>query len=176
MSAKRVLLWRHAKASAGDPRQEDAERVLAPRGERNAATVAGRLLTEPPGLVLCSPAVRARQTLAAAEAGWAKRPELRVEPGLYLADPLALLERLARIEEDTDDVLMVGHNPGLELLVRLLVSNGEPAALAGFAEGFKTGALADLRLEVALWREVGAGCGYLRAFDRPRDLEAAEAP
>ena len=167
---KRLLLWRHAKASSADPRQRDDQRPLTSRGERNAVAVAAALLAEPPELVLCSSARRARQTLAAAESVWSTPATLLVEPGLYLAEPLALLERLSQVEEETPSVLVVGHQPGLEELVRLLVDDGDPLALTTFAQGFPTAALADLRLEIPSWREIGAGHAFLTAFTPARCL------
>lgn len=167
---KRLLLWRHAKASTADPRLRDEERPLTAKGERRAAAMATALLAEPPGLVLCSSAQRARQTLAAAEMVWSAPTTLLVEPDLYLAEPLTLLEQLSRVEEETPSVLVVGHQPGLEELVRLLVGDGDPLALTTFAHGFPTAALADLRLDIACWREIRAGRAFLTAFTPARCL------
>jgi phosphohistidine phosphatase len=168
---KTLLLWRHAKARPGGAAQDDADRPLSDRGEGAAATIARARATAlaGAGVILCSPAVRTRQTLSAADSVLEGVP-CRFEKGLYLAPPLDLLARAARLEEDHAGALFVGHNPGLDELVRLLVRDGDETALASFAEGFKAGALAELRLEVALWREVGAGCATLETFTRPRDL------
>lgn len=170
---KRLLLWRHAKASPGDPRQEDADRELAPRGHEAARAIAearAASLTAV-SLVLCSTALRTRQTFEALQPHFATEPALRFEPGLYLADPLDLLERVARVEEDHASILMIGHNPGMEELVRLLVSEGSEEEIERYRAGFKTGALAELSLRIDHWREAGAGCATLDAFTRPRDLE-----
>lgn len=167
---KRLLLWRHAEAESVEPGQADRERPLTPSGERDAKSVAAALLAEPPGLVLCSPARRTRQTLAAAEKSWSAVPALRVEPGLYLAEPLALVERLSWLEEETLSVLLVGHQPGLGELIDLLVAAGEPSALTAFARGFRPAALAELRLDIPFWREVGAGRAFFTAFTPASDL------
>ncbi len=175
---KTLLLWRHAKASAGDPRQEDADRELAPRGVEAAAAVAaarGEVLGRA-SLILCSPAVRTRQTLAALEPSLAEETTRRFEPGLYLTPCLDLLERVARVEEDHQTVLLIGHNPGLEDLARLLVVDGDAGAIARLGSGFKAGSLAELALDVEHWREAGAGCARLDAFTRPRDLEPEVGP
>ncbi len=174
---KRLLLWRHAKASSGDPRQEDADRELAPRGREAARAIAEArtdALTSV-SLVLCSTAARTRQTFEALQPHFTREPALRFEPGLYLADPLSLLERVARVEEDHDGVLLIGHNPGMEDLVRLLVSEGGEDEIARYRAGFKTGALAELAMRIDHWREAGAGCALLEAFTRPRDVLADHA-
>lgn len=169
---KTLLLWRHAKARPADPGQEDAERPLAEQGEWAAAAMARarEASIARVGLALCSPALRARQTLGAADGGLAGIPH-RFEPGLYLASREDLIERATRIEEDHTSALIVGHNPGLEQLVQLLQRDGDGTSLARFAEGFKAGALAEMELDVPLWREVRAGCATLKAFTRPRDLD-----
>ncbi|MCP3987116.1 MAG: histidine phosphatase family protein [bacterium] len=164
---KRLLVWRHAKARAAEPHQSDAERPLAPVGAQAAAWMAETFLADPPDLVLCSPAVRARQTLDAAEAIWAGAAPVRVEPDLYLAEPRELLERIGRIGVETGSVLVVGHQPGLGELVSLLAEDGDPAALTTFARGFKTAALAELRLDIRSWREAAPRCAFLAAFSRP---------
>jgi phosphohistidine phosphatase len=63
---KNILLLRHAKSAWGDARLEDHERPLNGRGERAAQAMARHLAKKAPrpDLILCSTAVRARQTLA----------------------------------------------------------------------------------------------------------------
>ena len=173
---KRLLLWRHAKASAGDPGQDDADRPLAERGKRAARALAKARLPclAEATLVLCSPARRTRETWEALASQLAHPPALRFEPGLYLAGPFELLERAARVDERHVCGLLIGHNPGLAELLGLLVAGGDAQAISRASGGFKPGALAELRLQIGHWREVGAGCGWLEAFTRPRDLASAE--
>jgi phosphohistidine phosphatase len=166
-TTKRLWLWRHAKASVGDPRQSDAERALRPKGLRAAAEMAATHLSDPPDLVLCSPALRARETLSQAEALWTDAPTLRIEADLYLAEPVDLLEFIRQLDEETRSVLIVGHQPGLGELVHLLVGGGEPRALAALARGVRTAALAELRLDIPVWRDAGAECAFLAAFNTP---------
>ncbi len=60
-----MYLLRHAKSSWDEPGRPDRERPLAPRGVRDAKRVAKHLRRQgvAPELVLCSPAVRTRETL-----------------------------------------------------------------------------------------------------------------
>jgi len=60
----RLWLLRHAKSSWNDPGLKDRNRPLAPRGERAADRMRDYLDTEGigPALVLCSSALRTRQT------------------------------------------------------------------------------------------------------------------
>jgi phosphohistidine phosphatase len=163
---KLLYLLRHAKSSWDEPGLADADRPLAPRGRRAARTVAEHVHEEgiAPSLVLCSSALRARQTLAALVGVLPAGVEIRIEDGLYAADADELLERLLAVPAETPSALVVGHNPGLHELALLLASAG-----AGL-ERFPTGALATLRLPAEDWRELRPHTGELAALVLPREL------
>ena len=95
---------------------------MSKRG-REAAALVGRQLPDAVGaldLVLCSDAVRTRETLELALARFAVRPPCLIEPGLYLADCYKLLARLRRLDETFGNVLVIGHNPGIQELALAL--------------------------------------------------------
>ena len=119
----RLHLLRHTKSSWSVPSLDDHDRPLAPRGRRAAAALAehfGRGVAIP-ALVLCSSARRALETLDHVRRGLPSDLPTSIEAGLYGATARTLLERVRRIPEDTPVALVVGHNPGLEDLVRGLV-------------------------------------------------------
>jgi len=116
-----------------------------------------------PDVVLCSSAVRARQTLGLLELGPASA--VLVEDGLYGAGADALLARLQGLDDHLDSVLVIGHNPGMEELLITLVGGGTE-----LPDRFPTGALADLRLPIGRWAELRPGIARLHDFVRPRDL------
>lgn len=151
-------LLRHAKSSWKED-VDDHQRPLNKRG-REAARRIGRHLPEAVGavdLVLCSTALRTRQTLELVLAEFAVRPVCLFEDGLYLADCDKLLARLRQLDEGVGNVLLIGHNPGLHELAaalaepgtkpsRALVSGKFPtAARASFAVGTPWAGLADAR-------------------------------
>jgi phosphohistidine phosphatase len=166
----RLLLLRHAKSSWDAPDLPDVERPLSPRGRSNAAALGRRIRRRRLRIdrVLCSPARRTRETLALL----ALDPAIPVsfaEP-LYLASARALLARLRRLPPRVRSVLVIGHDPGLEQLVEALAPEGRPKALDRFAQGFKTGALAELRVPDDGWGALRPGSAILERFTRPRDL------
>ena len=67
------------------------------------------------GLVLCSSAVRARQTLDLLKPSLGGAP-VQIEEALYAAPAAALLERLQTLTESLSSVLLIGHNPGMKEL------------------------------------------------------------
>jgi phosphohistidine phosphatase len=110
----RLILLRHARAE--DPRfgQSDHQRALTATGHAQAASVAQQLAgcgweVE---LALCSDARRTRETLDAVLGAMPVRT-IRYEPRIYTDGPL---EPLSELSGD-GTVLLVGHNPHIELLL-----------------------------------------------------------
>jgi phosphohistidine phosphatase len=169
--AKRtLLLLRHAKSSWDEPGLADSERPLAPRGRRAAAALGTRLAKRRLAIdrVLCSPSRRTRETLALLALEPA--PPVAFEERLYLASARTLLARLRRLPAEARSVLVIGHDPGLDQLVRQLAGDGRAKALRRLAPGFKTGALAELRVPPEGWKALGPGSAFLERFTRPQDV------
>jgi phosphohistidine phosphatase len=170
-SERRLMLLRHAKSSWDDSAVPDEQRPLAPRGQRAVGLLEQHLRATrlSVGLVLCSPARRTRDTWDGVRAGLRSAPEVQFEPAVYGAGADELLEIVRRVDSRHTAVLLVGHNPGLEELAGALLTDGKTEALARLREGFPTGALATLSVDVA-WSNLGSGDARLESFVRPRDL------
>ena len=169
----KLSLLRHAKSSWDDPELPDHDRPLARRGTRDAPRMGARMLADGlvPDLIMCSGAVRARATLTMVLAEWAQaRPRIVYDDALYLAEPRALLARLATLGGTCQHVLLVGHNPGLHALALELTGAGERRELAHLALGFPTAALASIEFAAGRWGEIAPGQGRLRLFVTPKQL------
>lgn len=166
-----LYLLRHAKSSRDDAAIADFDRPLNARGRAAATLVAGLLRTRGirPPLVLCSPARRTRETCAALAESLAGA-ELCFDGELYAAHRDRLLARLRRCPGGCATVMVIGHNPGLEDLARLLTGPADGAAAAAMRQKFPTAALAVL--DCPAWSELGPGRCTLREFIRPVDLES----
>lgn len=144
----RLHLLRHAK-SGRDDAVEDHQRRLSRRGRDDARAVGETLPAVLDGLdlVLCSSALRTRETAELALAGFAPCPRILFEDGLYLAGPGALLKRLMLLDESDGTVLVIGHNPGLhELAIALAAPDSKP--LRALTSGkFPTTARASFAIE-----------------------------
>ncbi len=170
---KTLLLLRHAKSSWDDPTLGDFDRPLAPRGEKAAPLVASYLKKQGlrPDLVLCSPALRARQTWSLVARSLGDKIEVKDMRGLYLSSPGRLLDAIRRAPDAAPCVMLVGHNPGMEHLAMALAGpSSDPTALAKLHSKFPTAALAEIEFEVAAWTAVARGEGCLKRFIRPKDL------
>jgi len=156
---RRLVVIRHAKSDWAES-GPDIDRPLAERGRRDAPAV-GRWLRDHVDrldLVLCSPAVRARQTWELAAAELDPAPRLRVDDRIYAARLDDLLAAVGELPDEVAAAAVVGHNPGLQDLCALL--SGEPAEL-------KTAAVTVLGWG-GDWADAGPGVGTVEARARPR--------
>lgn len=140
-----LVLLRHAEAEIDSLGIGDISRPLSERG-RLAAQAAGRWLAGhriAPVRVLCSPATRTRETLALVQPQLAAA-EVIIAPEIYEATPGELLALLDN-HLNAATVLLVGHNPGLERLVALLLEGRSDEF-----RGMPTAGIAVLHLDQAL--------------------------
>jgi phosphohistidine phosphatase len=165
----RLWLLRHAKSSWDDDRLADADRPLAPRGERAADAMATYIAAASirPELVLCSPALRARQTLEHVRVSLGD-PEVVIDAELYTFDAQPLLARVRSVPDGVASVMVVGHNSAIQDLAVTLARSGD--RLADLHAKYPTGALAELELDAPSWSGIGPGDGALTRFVTPRSL------
>ena len=164
-----LYLLRHAKSSWTDESLPDRERPLAPRGRRAAKRLAQHMRERgiAPQVVLCSPALRTRQTLELIGPALGAHAEVLFEDELYGAGAEQLLARLQGLPKGVGSALVIGHNPGVQDLAVLLAGHrNERERLGGH---FPTGALAALAFPGS-WASLGSGGAELTDFLVPRDL------
>ncbi|MCS0637239.1 histidine phosphatase family protein [Streptomyces sp. LP05-1] len=164
---RRIVVLRHAKADWPDV--SDHERPLAERG-RLDAPAAGRGLAQTGidfDLVLCSTALRTRETWKLAVPELPKRPRTVYEERIYEATLGDLLALLNETPEDVDDLLLVGHNPGVHALADALAGRAEGDALPRMNRGgFPTTAFAVITF-TGPWKTVEHGVGTLTGYWAP---------
>lgn len=171
-----IYAMRHAKSSKGDPNLEDYNRPLTAPGRRDSERMQRYIALGDikPDLVLCSPALRASQTLEEVMAALGARAMVEYDPDLYLATPEAMLDRLRRTADNLFRVMIVGHNPGMQGLVSQLAAGGDEAGLAKLQKKYPTGALATLVVGVPSWSDLATGTCDLHSLVAPADI--AEEP
>jgi len=181
---RRLMLLRHAKTEHDAPSGQDQDRRLDERGRLDAAAIGEWIGRHPPrpDAVLVSTAVRARQTWEIS--GQAMKDVLR-EPAaskwqvefldeIYGAEPAQLLQ-LVRTSEVTNpqNLLLVGHNPGMHELALMLTGSGDAAAKKALEDNLPTAGLAILDFAIDDWSEVAFRGGKLMRFTSPRLLKQA---
>jgi phosphohistidine phosphatase len=141
-----LILLRHAEAVPIETDGDDMQRPLSPRGEQEAQAAGLWLATHglKPERVLCSPSRRTDETTRLALAAIDSAPVPQTADEIYNASPGELLALLDQ-HGDAGTVMLVGHNPGIERLVALLVEGRSDEF-----RGMPPGALAVVHLNGAL--------------------------
>ncbi len=175
---KTLTLLRHAKSGWDDPVARDFDRPLNPKGRKAARTVGKHLKSLGLGFdhVVASPAQRVVETIAEVADGYGSAIEPAWDKRLYLASAATLLDVARETPADADRLLMIGHNPGLEDFVLLLMASGEPALVSAVEAKYPTATVAELTFNVGHWADVAAAAGTLTRFIRPRDLDPTLGP
>ena len=123
---KTLTLLRHAKSSWKDASLQDCERPLNRRGQRDAPIMAERIKQTEirPSLILSSPAERAWTTakIVAREIGYPAE-FLQQEDRLYHASVRSLVKLIAEQDAGFNNIMIVGHNPGLTDFANYLSPN-----------------------------------------------------
>jgi phosphohistidine phosphatase len=160
---KILLLLRHAKSSWDEPTLRDFDRPLNKRGKK-AAPQMGKYMRErkiKPHLVISSPAERAQETAALVTKAAKIKTPIRYDERIYEANIGKLLEVISQIDDDASEVLLVGHNPGMEEILELLT---------GEVQRMPTTALARITLNIDHWNEVKERSGQLDWIVKPKEL------
>jgi phosphohistidine phosphatase len=160
---RRITLLRHAKSDWGDPSLRDFDRPLNPRGERNLKLIGSRLHKNGirPSLIVSSDAVRAITTARAIaqEIGY---PCEFIQPvhDLYLATPRTILDIIIHQGTDYNDVMIVGHNPGLTELANMIC----PAQI----DNLPTCGAYAVDIDIDDWADLANTQGSLNYFEYPK--------
>ena len=113
-----------------------------------------------PDLILSSPAERAKQTALLAKEAGKLSAELRYDESIYEASPLRLLRLISGLDKNLNAVMLIGHNPGFEGLIKVLTGKIEP---------LPTAALAVIDINSEFWSETNLDCCALRLIIRPKE-------
>lgn len=174
---RRLTLLRHAQAESQAPTGADVDRALSLTGRTQAKSLGHLLITHDaiPDLVLCSAANRAVETWKLLAAGLGDNGgddsaiEVRRLPELYGADPGGLLETIRSVPQAVGSVLVVGHEPVVSHVARILAGAGsDETGTDRIRTGMSTAMLAFLRIS-APWAGLGRGGAVLTGVDRPAD-------
>lgn len=113
-----LILWRHAEAFEMREVEDDLDRALTPKGERQAQRMAEWLNQRlaQTTRILVSPALRCQQTAKVLGRKFKTAPELATDAGGE-----ALL-KAARWPDGAEPVLVIGHQPTLGLVASWLLT------------------------------------------------------
>jgi phosphohistidine phosphatase len=161
-----LVLLRHAKSAYPDG-VADHDRPLAPRGRREAGLAGDWLRANLPAIdaVLCSTAIRARETLADTGID----APVRYVDRLYGATPEIVIHEITRVGDDVATLLLIAHEPTMSEVALGLAgsSSAKTAAAERISMKFPTSAMAVLLFGCS-WKDVELGSAELVDFHVPR--------
>ncbi|MEO5347773.1 MAG: histidine phosphatase family protein [Magnetococcus sp. YQC-9] len=172
---RKLIIMRHAKSAWDTDAVSDFERPLAKRGLQDAPRM-GEWLSDQgviPDFIVSSPALRAKQTiLEVCKVLDIKKKAVQWDARIYGAGTEELLEVLSEVPKQTGIAMIVGHNPGLEMLFSHLVRHAmEMPGLDEWGEAgvIKTATIAYLETPND-WQHLTPGCAKLLNLISPRQL------
>lgn len=165
-----LIVMRHAKSSWENANATDHQRPLNEQG-RAAAPRMARWLAEHnwlPDLIVSSNARRTIETTELLLTAWGKPIDVSYTQSLYLAPAEAYLAEASRFSDSVQCGLLVGHNPGVSILVGKVDEE---------IDHMPTCSAAVFKLAADDWRDLARlGVSGLRlvAFQAPKKLPAEE--
>ena len=160
---KQLTLVRHAKSSWKHPELSDFDRPLNKRGRNDLPDMAERLAQNNiiPDRLITSGANRALKTATAIQTRLGlPDDDFLIQAEMYESCSETLLYLLQNSPDQIRHIMLVGHNPGLEMLGFYLSQQK--------IEKFPTAAVMHLHLSIKNWQELAEGCGTIALFDYPK--------
>jgi phosphohistidine phosphatase len=150
---KELILVRHGRAQWPDRVFADFDRPLDPQGTEESQHAAQRLfeLGIVPDCIVASAARRTRETASVlAQVLGVAEHDVMYERRLYLGSPEVLLGAARGLGPQIERALLVGHNPGISELARLLAPEAPVSELA-------TAGFCRITFDALEWGSVSAG-------------------
>ncbi len=158
---KKLYLIRHAKSDWSNPTLDDFDRPLNKRGKKNASFM-GEILKEKktkPDLIISSPAYRARETTKKIAKKIGYLNEIMYNEHIYEASLKDILDIVTFIEDEYEEVFIVGHNPSLNMLAFYLID---------FNDNIPTAGILEIEFYSYTWRKIGKKNAKLVSFEYPK--------
>lgn len=159
---KYLFLVRHAKSDWGNDGLPDFDRPLNERGNKDKGIMGKRLKEKSIELdsFISSSAKRTTQTsIALAKEMSFLTQEVKFFKEIYHASPSVMLSFINKTENKNNNLMLVGHNPGISVLCDYLCN---------YSVDFPTLGIAKISFETEDWKEVSAQTGILEWFDFPK--------
>ena len=160
---KQILIIRHAKSSWAQVGQEDFDRPLNERGQRDAPMMAQRMLGRNIQInaFVSSTANRAFTTAGYfAKAYGVSKKEIRGMKQLYHAYPAVYYEVISKLEDSLTTVAIFAHNPGITLFANELTNTK--------IDDMPTCGIFAIQVDITRWKDFEIGEKKYWFFDYPK--------
>lgn len=163
---KRLVIIRHASFEMDNPIIDDVNRPISRAGTRQAAQ-AGEQLADfsfKADLLVSSPALRSRETAQIIAEKLEINSVVQVVDEIYQAERPEILRVVHELPDTAETVLLVGHHPGVSLLLNHLVDCD--------VNEIEQGGFAVLELDATRWRDVSFKRGEMVEYTAPQASKA----
>jgi len=167
--SKMLLIMRHAKSDWDNPSLLDFDRPLNKRGNMDAINM-GQFLRGGgyiPDLIICSPAIRAKQTTEHIINLLPDQTKIETFNSLYPGDCFTLMKKIEQLNDKLNVVMIVGHNPIMEEFVSKLLVND---ACLGIT--MSTSNIVGIELSVNSWKDIRCLPNKLIFFISPKLIKS----
>jgi phosphohistidine phosphatase len=174
---RRLFLMRHALAMPPISGGDDKARVLSPKGLSDASML-GRIMMRKnymPDYILCSTAVRTRQTLEKLMQSLPKTETAFVDK-LYDGGTESYVREIQKIPAKYKSVLLVGHNPCVCDYALSITAQAREALLERLHEGCKPATLVALNCNIEDWALLETKAAEITDYLDPIEYNSSDRP
>jgi len=158
----RLYIMRHAKSSWAVPGARDFDRELNERGLLDLAKLSKvfRKQKIAPDQIICSSAVRTRQTLEGIQDSFENKPEVVFTERLYSSGLHEYIDIINGVK-NAKSLMIIGHNPMCGSLATSLPKDGDPDEFEKIAYKYPTAAISTIDFDFDDWSKVSKYTGTL---------------
>ncbi len=176
---KRIYLLRHAQALPAEGGR-DFDRHLSPKGLDDARAL-GKFMASKfyaPEVVVCSAAVRTRETLKVVSDGFGEdfTGKTGFSDKVYEGHKADYFTMIQNTNDDHGSLLLVGHNPTIYELAGFLSAKGQNAVLERLSQGYQPASLSVINAPIDSWGDINPDECVLEALVSPMDYNAPARP
>lgn len=160
---KTLVVIRHAHSHAAKPHDADFSRSLSVAGEKEAGLMAQKIAVKNlnPSLMICSSALRTRQTGAIfCESNSYHKEKIQFVDKLYHADSSTIFSVISTQENVVDTLFLFGHNPGVTDFINLLDINVR-------IDNMPTCGVLAMNIDTKHWADFSTASKRFLFFDHP---------
>lgn len=161
---KRIYLMRHGKAEDGFDKS-DFDRDLIAKGVKKTEKVLQTLIKKKlkPELILVSLAHRTMQTADVVKRVLSLEEEVVVEEkALYLAVSNSILDVIYTVDDQINDLMIIGHNPGISTLATYLAQQD--------IDWMPTSSIVAIEIHAEKWNEIASSKGKMLFYSKSGSL------
>ncbi|MGH1456643.1 MAG: SixA phosphatase family protein [Alphaproteobacteria bacterium] len=176
MSTKKLFLLRHAQATSSSS-SSDKDRSLTPQGKDDAKALGVEMQKKGfiPDLILCSSALRTKQTLEGLQHSLGVE-NVEYQDILYNGSTGDYLYQIQQVDDAYNNILFIAHNPSIYELVILLGGMGNDSVMQRLSEGYQPATLSVIDVKAEHWADIQPAENTLLTIKNPMDYNASDRP